>query len=294
MSLGRGLDSLIPKKTVVLPTTPSTDAPDQTVGGERIIQVPPADIVANQHQPRTQFDHGGLEELIQSVKEHGILQPLIVTKTASGYELIAGERRLRAATAAELPTVPVIVRDASANEKLELALIENVQRRDLNPIEEAVAYQRLLDEFSMTQEAVAQRIGKSRAVIANMLRLLDLPEEVRQAISDGVISPGHAKVLAGLDDSAEQKKFFQKIVKEKLSVRDVEAAVRAKKPGGAKKLTAASPLAASAEEQLRAALGTKVAVSEKAGQGTVTIEFYSAEELHELVERVAGRQSVDQ
>jgi len=289
MSLGRGLDSLIPKKTIT-PTAPAPDKPDETLSGERILQLPPEKIKVNPHQPRKEFGHASLEELINSIKEHGIFQPLIVTRLGQDYELIAGERRLRAAKVLELTTVPAIVREASESEKLELAIIENVQRKNLNPIEEAAAYQRLMDEFSLTQEEVAQKVGKSRAAVANTLRLLILPEEVQLAIMKDDISEGHAKILAGIDSPEEQEKFFKKIIKEKLNVRETEKVVQESRPR--KKREGIGPsLAASAEtqaqeEKLRRKLGTKVKIEKKGSGGKVIIEYYSEEELKELIERL--------
>ncbi|MFA6533742.1 MAG: ParB/RepB/Spo0J family partition protein [Patescibacteria group bacterium] len=286
MSLGRGLDSLIPKK-IVLPSSPSPDKPDETVGGERILQLAPSQIAVNPHQPRQEFGHADLEELINSIKEHGILQPLIVTKVGNGYELIAGERRLRAAKVLELGAVPAIVREASENEKLELAIIENIQRKNLNPIEEAVAYRRLMEEFSLTQEETAKKVSKSRAAVANVLRLLDLPAEVQEAISQEKISEGHAKILAGINDPAEQLKFFKKIVEEKLNVQDTATVVRATKPGkAAKPLALPDAETLAQEETLRGKLGTKVKIEKQGGRGKIIVEFYSEEELRGLIERI--------
>ncbi len=286
MSLGRGLDSLIPKK-VIAPTTPSPDKPDETLSGEQILQIPIEKIKVNPRQPRKEFGHTSLEELINSVREHGILQPLIVTKKEDGYELIAGERRLRAAKVLEMATIPAVVRQASENEKLELAIIENVQRKDLNPMEEAAAYQRLIEEFSLTQEEVAQKVSKSRTAVANTLRLLDLPQEVQEAIAQEKISAGHAKVLAGIESPEEQKKFFKKIIKEELNVRETEREAQKFKPASAEKLTPlpdANVLAQ--EEALRTKLGTKVKIEKKDGKGRVIVEFYSEEELRDLIERM--------
>jgi len=287
MSLGRGLDSLIPKKSFT-PTVPSPDKPDETVSGERILLIPVGEISVNPHQPRKEFGHASLEDLINSIKEHGILQPLIVTKKDGGYELIAGERRLRASKVLGLPTVPAIVREVKENEKLELAIIENVQRQDLNPLEEAAGYQRLIDEFSLTQEEVAQKVGKSRAAVANSLRLLELPEEIQKAINDNQISASHAKVLAGLENEAEQIRFFKKIISEELNVREIETAVKESKPRKNEEpkiiLPDAEKLAQ--EEALRSKLGTKVEIKKKDGKGQIIIGFYSEEELRELIERV--------
>jgi ParB family chromosome partitioning protein len=288
MSLGRGLDSLIPKKTIA-PTAPSPDKPDETISGEQILQIPVEQITVNPRQPRKEFGHSSLEDLINSIKEHGIIQPLIVTKKAGGYELIAGERRLRAAKMLEFATVPAVVREASENEKLELAIIENVQRKDLNPIEEAAAYERLLDEFSLTQEEVAKKVGKSRAAVANSLRLLTLPEEVQTAIAEEKIFEGHAKILAGIENEEEQLKFFQKIVREELNIRETERVAAELKP---RKTKVSNPIllpdavTLAQEEDLRKTLGTKVKIEKKDGQGRIIIEFYSEEELRGLIDKI--------
>lgn len=275
---------MIPKKTNASFTAPSDLTPDETVGGERIIQVSLDKIVVNPHQPRTDFEHQALEELINSIREHGILQPLIVTKKDDGYELVAGERRFRSAKFLELPAVPVIVRDITEVQKLEFALVENIQRQNLNSIEEAMAYRRLIDEFSLTQEQAAQKVGKSRAVVANTLRLLDLPEEVQQAIANGQISEGHAKVLAGLESEAEKIKFFKKIIDDKLTVRDTEMTI--KKIREPKGVINSDPNLVAQEEELQSALGTKVKIEKRGDGGKIVIEFYSPEELREIINKI--------
>ncbi|MEK7084385.1 MAG: ParB/RepB/Spo0J family partition protein, partial [Patescibacteria group bacterium] len=224
MSLGKGLSSLIPqqRKTVH----------KETAGGDsssRIWHIPITEIAPNAEQPRKTFSHHELEQLVLSVKQHGILQPVLVTeKGDGGYELIAGERRLRAAQIAGLLTVPAIVRTATQKEKLELAVIENVMRQDLNPIEEAFAYRRLAEEFSLTQEEIASRVGKSRPVIANMTRLLDLPDEIQRALIDGTITIGKGVALLSLKDPKEQIAVFRSMAGERATVRDVERVVSEK------------------------------------------------------------------
>ncbi|MFA5358851.1 MAG: ParB/RepB/Spo0J family partition protein [Patescibacteria group bacterium] len=289
MTLGRGLDSLIPKKVIATPTAPLPDKPDETIGGERILQIPIEKIAVNPHQPRKEFGHGALEDLINSVKEHGILQPLIVTKQNDGYELIAGERRFRAAKTLEFKTVPAIVRQASEAEKLEIAIIENIQRKDLNLLEEAAGYQRLIDEFSLTQEDVAKKVGKSRAVVANTLRLLDLPEAVQLAISDGKISASHARVLAGVDDKHEQENLFKKIISDELNVREAEHEAQRVSPPtkkSARSITLPDASVLAQEEELRKRLGTKVKIEKKDGKGKIIVEFFSEEELNDLIDKM--------
>ena len=202
-SLGRGLSSLIPPKGVSISATQEAGSKDS---GERISEVSVDQIKANPHQPRQQFDRESLEDLINSIKVHGILQPLVVVKVQGGYELIAGERRLRAAKTLELSRVPVVVRTASEQEKLELALVENVQRQNLNPIEKASGYQLLVDEFSLTQEEVSKKVGQSRAAVANTLRLLSLPATIQNAISEGELTEGHAKVLLSVSSDRDREK----------------------------------------------------------------------------------------
>ncbi len=210
MALGKGLNSLIPqniaRKTIRRETGSSNDS-------SRIWHIPISEITPNERQPRKNFAHGELEDLVASIKKHGVLQPVTVAEKADGgYELIAGERRLRSSQIAGLATIPAIVRVANAQEKLELALIENIQRQDLSPIEEAFAYKRLMDEFHLTQQSVSEQVGKSRSAVANMVRLLDLPEIIQKALSDGKISVGKARALLSLIDEDEQLKIFKNMV----------------------------------------------------------------------------------
>ncbi|USN53288.1 MAG: ParB/RepB/Spo0J family partition protein [Candidatus Nomurabacteria bacterium] len=280
--LGRGLSALIPK--------PGTQNPGVNpalrslpTDGERVEKIPVEQIVANPHQPRQHFDYQAQEDLIASIKAHGILQPLIVTKLSSGsYELVAGERRFRAARTLEFATVPAIVRTASAQSKLELALIENIQRKDLSPIEEAEAYRALIDEFALTQEEVARRVGKKRATVANILRLLNLPVEVQKSLRDGAITMSHAKVILSEVDPTEQIKLWQSIMKKDLTVRGGEDLRRSHSSHGAA-AQARNPEIAALEDSLRSALNTKVRITRRKGRGSITIDFYSDEELENII-----------
>jgi len=291
--LGRGLSSLIPSKPVetaprpvpvAAPSALPKGAVETVPEGDRILHVPPSDIVANPYQPRREFHPEELEELVASVKEFGILQPLVVTEKPNGmFELIAGERRLRSAKEAGLKKVPVIVRTASEQQKLELALIENIQRSDLSPIEEAHSYAKLMEEFGLTQEKVAERVGKSRSAVANTLRLLNLPAEMQLALSDGRISMSMARVLCGMDDAKERKAMFDRMLQGDFNVRQAEAVSRERKGAGKGRSSVKDVNLLAVEEELRRALGTKVAVQKKGPNGRITIEFYSDEEFKDLV-----------
>lgn len=271
--LGRGLSALIPTKD----TVPSP------ASGERVVLLPVDTILPNPHQPRLEFDPTQIAELAESIRAHGVLSPLIVTNERGAYYLIAGERRLRASKSAGLASVPCIVRSASEQNRLEQAVVENVQRQDLNPIEEAKAYRRLMDEFRLTQEQVGKRVGKSRAGVANTLRLLALPENIIAAISSGKITMGHAKVLLGLQPS-EQQAYFQRVVGKQMSVRALEdavagTAVRAHTRQGS------SPDVVALEQRLRQKLSAKVIIR----GGKIVITYHNAEELREIVKRVLGQ-----
>jgi ParB family chromosome partitioning protein len=275
--LGRGLDALIPR-------------PEQQAGGQRI---PLERITRNPHQPRIAFDDEELAELAASITSHGILQPIIVRAAVDGgYELIAGERRLRAARMAGLTEIPAIVRESSGNELLELALVENVQRADLNPIEEASAYRELIDRFGLSHEAVARQVGKSRVAVSNALRLLDLASETRQAIVDGRITEGHGRALAALTIPELQRAVLKVVLERHLSVRQTEELVRRKRETGA--ATRRQPLSgdlADLEAQLRGILATKVGIVRTRKGGRVVIDFYSDEELdriYAIITRGAG------
>lgn len=298
--LGRGLGSLIPGKPAVgknfwgagapASTPPSQAVPSAFTGSDTVQQLPISLLHPNPHQPREHFDHESLEELVSSIKAHGILQPLIVTPRPDGqYDLVAGERRWRAAEIAGLATVPALVRELPDHERLELALIENIQRQNLNPLEEAAAYQQLQHEFNLTQEEVARHVGKSRSQIANIERLLTLPAEIQAALRDGTISFGHAKVLLGVESADEQLKLFRLITREGLPVRLAEARGRRVKVRGHERQVVASPELKTWAQELQSALGTRVSINSRAGRGAIQIAFYSLEELAALVRRLVGR-----
>jgi ParB family chromosome partitioning protein len=267
--LGRGLDALIPRGSTV----------------EGAAHAIPIDrIRRNPHQPRVAFDDEQLAELTASVATHGVLQPIIVRSAPDGgYELIAGERRLRAARAAGLTDIPAVVRESSSNELLELALVENLQRADLNPIEEATAYRELIDRFGLSHEAVARQVGKSRVAVSNALRLLDLAPETRQAIVDGRISEGHGRALAALTIAELQRAVLQVVLERHLSVRQTEELVRRKRElGGTRQRLVLSEDLADLEAQLRGLLATKVGIVRTRRGGRLVIDFYSDEELDRL------------
>lgn len=258
-----------------------------TGGDGNALEVPVEKIVPNPHQPRIYFDEAKLEELSESIREHGILQPLIVGLAGSGYELIAGERRLQAAKRVGLKTVPVIVRDVTEQEKLELAIIENIQRHNLNPIEEAKAYLRLQGEFGLQQEAVAKKMGKSRSSVANTLRLLHLPVEIQRAVAEGKISEGHAKALLAIENPEKQRAVFDLIIREELTVRETELKVRSISVRPHMRNTPVLDAGiVERTERLTQLLGTKVKIAPSGKGGKVVIEYYSPEDLEGLLHRL--------
>jgi len=260
--------------------------------GATSLEIPLAELESNPLQPRRHFDQAALEELASTIKAHGVLTPVVVRRSAGGYQIVAGERRIRAARLAGLTRVPAIVREASNAQALEMALVENLQREDLNPLEAAEAYQRLIEEFGLTQEEVAQRVGRDRSSVANALRLLRLPRRIREDIAAGSLSEGHARALLGLERQADQLKARDRIVAKGLSVRAAEALVRRLKRGdgkGAPRPAAANPNLQALEEQLRQVLGTKVCIARTGPGGTIEISFFSDEDLTRLVELLAGQ-----
>jgi len=282
--LGRGLEALIKDGT------PST--PEQAAGIERVAA---ASIRKSPLQPRHEFDEEAMADLARSIREHGVLQPLLVRRREGAYELIAGERRLRAAGEAGLTEVPVIVMEVSDDDALELALIENLQREDLNPIEEAEAYRVLIETFGLTQEQAADRVGKARASVANSLRLLGLPETVKALVREDKLSEGHAKLLSGLEIPEEQVLYAQRTVKEGLSVRNLEALLRRARRALRKPRAVRSDLPADhlnyLSDELHGRFGTGVRIrpsrtyaNGKKGKGTIEIDFYSNEELDRILE----------
>ncbi|KKR06506.1 MAG: Stage 0 sporulation protein J [Parcubacteria group bacterium GW2011_GWC2_39_14] len=286
--LGRGLDSLIPRK--VIKDAIAEPHRDFLLNDNinQILNVPVDEITANPYQPRTVFDHEDLESLIESIRLHGIIQPLVVTKSKEGYELIAGERRLRASKILGLATVPVIVREAGEQEKLELALIENIQRRNLNPIEKAVAYQKLVDEYNLSQEEAADKLGVSRSSLANTLRFLDLPAEIQRSLAREEITEGHAKVIAGLSGEKEQLDFLKKILQYNFTVRDAERARQSTQTSRPRAQAKRDPEVEDKENILREKLNTKVDIKKKGGQGEIVIEFYSEEELASIINQIVN------
>ncbi|HEY67519.1 MAG: stage 0 sporulation protein J [Chloroflexi bacterium] len=275
--LGKGLEALIPLA-------------EEEAAAQGVVEVPLASITPNPHQPRAPIRDQDLVELAASIEEHGIIQPLVVTRAPDGYQLIAGERRWRAARLAGLPTVPVIVKDVAPSEMLELALVENLQRADLNPLEEAMAYRQLTEEFGLTQEQVARRVGKSRVAVSNTLRLLKAARPVQEALLAGKISEGHARALLGLERAEAQEAALKAVLRRGLNVRQTEELVRRllglreeQRPAHAP-----SPETRALESRFREALGTKVSLTRSGEGGRIVIYFYSEEELNALYERIVG------
>lgn len=283
MALGRGLDSLIPRRfstKKIADETEIRELPMTNASLEILIE----EIHANPFQPRNIFSEQGLEELANSIKEHGIIQPLIISKISEhNYQLIAGERRLRAAQRAGLRTVPVIIRQADELKKLELSLIENIQRRDLGAMEKAKAYQRLMDEFNLTQEEVSKKLGKARATVANTLRLLSLPTLIQQAIEEEKISEAHAKILLTLESAEAQEAMLRRILGVGLTVREAEQLVISKR----KKPRAVDYFIKSQEDKLQEILGTKVLIKKRGKKGKIIIEFYSDDDLNNLIKKLS-------
>lgn len=290
--LGKGLDSLIPDAV-----GESKAKKEEKGGGENIEKetqtlVKITKVEPNRKQPRKKFDEDSLQELADSIKQFGLLQPILVQDRKDHYEIIAGERRWRAAKMAGLKEVPIIVRDYSEQEIMEISLIENIQREDLNPIEEAQAYKRLLTEFNLKQDELAERVSKSRAAVTNSIRLLKLCDEVQQMVIEDMISTGHARALLAVENAEDQYNLAQKIFDEKLSVRDVEKLVKnLNKPAKPKKLDdeTMQVIYRDIEEKLKQRLSTKVTVSAKGeGSGKIEIEFYNHEDLDRLLEMMGN------
>ena len=290
--LGKGLDSLIPNKS----SKPSPEKENSnskkvektTSTGEILVKI--NEVEPNREQPRKDFDEDALMELADSIKQFGILQPLIVQKKKDYYEIIAGERRWRAAKLAGVKEVPIIVKEYTNQEIVEISLIENIQRENLNPIEEAMAYKRLLEEFNLKQDEVAERVSKSRTAVTNSMRLLKLSDRVQQMIIDDMISTGHARALLAIDDEEQQYMLANKIFDEKLSVRETEKLVKSlKNPKKEVKKPKQEHMFVynNLEEHMKNIIGTKVSVSPKAnGKGKIEIEYYSEEELERIYDLI--------
>ena len=279
-ALGKGLQALLPEK--------KTLAWKVEQDGQAVSMISLDQILPNRYQPRTTFVEAELEELAQSVKEHGVLQPIVVRRKGDGmYELIAGERRFRAAKIARMTTIPALVRNSNDEKALAVALVENIQRQNLNPMEEAKAYSRLMGEFGLTQDLVSRSVGKDRSSIANILRLLSLPKAVQQFIESGTISLGHAKVLAGLSTAEAQLQLAQKIVSEQLSVRQVEQIISGQKKVHMPRSKKEEPHRfRNLEEQFRKRLGTKVQVKAGARGGQLIIHYFSDDELDRITSMI--------
>ena len=297
--LGKGLDSLIPNKSNKSPSTVEkqivkTEKEEKsTATGEILVKI--NEVEPNREQPRKDFDEDSLMELADSIKQFGILQPLIVQKKKDYYEIIAGERRWRAAKLAGIKEVPIIIKDYSNQEIVEISLIENIQRENLNPIEEAMAYKRLLEEFNLKQDEVAERVSKSRTAVTNSMRLLKLSDRVQQMIVDDMISTGHARALLAIDDEEQQYMLANKIFDEKLSVRETEKLVKElKNPKKEVKKVKQERMFVYNDlaDHMKNIIGTKVSVNPKAnGKGKIEIEYYSEEELERIYDLIMSIQN---
>jgi len=288
--LGRGLDSLIPKKIKSVGVSSTGDAIVNVSSDDeknRILQIKPDDISVNPYQPRKRFTDNQLNELVDSIKNYGIIQPLIVTKKdEGGYELIAGERRLRSSKVLNLEKVPVIVREADKQEKLELALIENIQREQLNPIETAVAYRKLVDEFNLTQDALSERVGKSRSSVANTIRLLNLPEKIQESLAEGAITEGHGKILLGIDNEVQRMALYRRIMHDNLSVSTSSSESKKYTLPKKEKSVNINYKDKDKEFLFREFFGAKVNINRKGNGGEVIIHFFSDDELNELANKI--------
>lgn len=281
--LGKGLDSMIPEK--------KTKAELKEVADKSFIEVKISEIDPNIGQPRKSFNEDELLELAESIKIHGVIQPVILTKRGKRYELIAGERRWRAAKLAGLAKIPALVREYTDKEIMEVSLIENIQRQDLNPVEEAEAFKNLIDEYKMKQDDLAERVSKSRSAITNALRLLKLDEKVKAMLAEGLITTGHARVLLVVEDKDKQQQLATKIFDEKLSVRETEKLVKALSEGKENKKeekTSEKLVYRKLEDSLKSILGSKVSIkSKQGGKGKIEIDYYSMEELDRITELFA-------
>lgn len=291
--LGKGLDSLIPTQAASKKELKKEETPVKTIIKQEEMKLRLSEIEPNRSQPRKKFDEDSLLELADSIKQFGLLQPLLVQKKKDYYEIIAGERRWRAAKMAGLKEVPVIIKDFSDQEIVEISLIENIQRENLNPIEEAQAYKRLLTEFHLKQDEVAERVSKSRTAVTNSIRLLKLDERVQQMVIDDMITTGHARTLLTIEDKDLQYQFAMKIFDEKLSVREVERLMKnLDKEKPEKKEDKNSFIYQDIEEKMKAILGTKVSINHKSNnQGKIVIDYYSNDELERILYFFQSKQS---
>ncbi|MCK5259877.1 MAG: ParB/RepB/Spo0J family partition protein [Candidatus Omnitrophica bacterium] len=275
-ALGKGLSALIPEKEK-----------DAVVKSEGVAYLKTNSIQNNSLQPRTNYDDEKLNDLKASIKEKGVLQPILVREKAGQYEVVAGERRLKAARALDLEEVPVIIKDVTDQEAFVIALVENIQREELNPIEEAEAYRKLIEEFSYTQEEVAQSVGKDRSTISNLLRVLKLPVEIRRSVYNGELSVGHARALLSVEIPMQRDSLFVLTMKKGLSVRELENLVQSKSKGGTRRAssqTAKDHEVIALEEDLQRTLGTKVRLMPQKKRGKIVIEYYSLDDLDRIIQ----------
>jgi len=279
-ALGKGISALIP------------EAAPEAHNQERVIRIPLGKIKPNPFQPREHFEDESLQELTRSIKEKGVIQPVLVRRQGDYYELIAGERRYRAAKSLNLNEIPVIIREAADQDSLELSLIENIQRQDLNPIEEARAYHYLIGKFNLTQDKLSEILGKSRPAIANIIRLLKLPQEIQEEIKKGRISFAHGRALLEIEDLNQQRRLCQEIISNRLSVRELENLIKLRRPKINKQRTGEfnnrDTYTAVLEEELQHILATKVRVIRKKKRGHIVIEFYSQEDLDRISDKLRG------
>jgi len=281
--LGRGLGALIPQR--------QESAPSETQSTPGLAEIPIAQIQPNPFQPRKTFNEASIDELARSVREHGIVQPLVVTRSGDKYKLIAGERRFRAAQKAGLTTVPALIKEMMAEgDALQIALIENIQREDLNPIEEAMAYHQLHDDFQLTQEEISKRVGKERSTVANFLRLLKLPDPVKKLLASGQLSMGHARALLAIESPKKQEQLADRVVRKNLNVRQTEMLASESSPKTAeKKEKEKDVFTRDAEEKLQRTLRTKVEIDRKRRGGVIHIRYGSEDELIRVVDELMGR-----
>ena len=281
-ALGKGLGALIPPREIVFVETEKY---------EKVISLPLAQVKTNKYQPRVEFKQGKLDELISSIKEKGIIQPVLVRRTIDGYELIAGERRLRAARSLHLENIPAIVKDVSDLDMLEISLIENIQREELNAIEEANAFERFISEFNFTQDKIAQVLGKDKSTISNTIRLLSLPKKIQDQVSKGAISAGHAKALLSLPTENEQIRVCNLIINKELSVREVEGLVSRRMSGMKKSGPKIDSGIDAIANQLQQVLGTRVKIVHGKKRGSIKIEYYSTEDLNRILDIIMPKKA---
>lgn len=276
--LGRGLDALIPSLNI------NDD--------DKVVEIPLAQLRANPYQPRKTFNEESIQELAASIKEHGVIQPIIVRSVIKGFEIIAGERRFRASQLAGLPTIPAVVKNFSDQQVMEVALIENVQREDLNAIELAIAYQALIDQFNLTQEELSFKVGKSRSHITNFLRLLQLPEDIKQYVSRGTLSMGHARAIAGVKSDKKKKELAELAIEHQWSVRDLEETIKGQeehtKQPSRVKVKKKDPYIDHVEETLRGIFQTTVKIKHNNDRGKIEFAYFSKDDLERILELLQG------